>query len=485
MKINIFLLYYYNVRGCRLDMDITVIIPIYNVERYLEQCLKSVVDQSIPFDEVILVNDGSKDGSLLICEKYASKYTYFRLINQSNKGLSSARNIGVKKARCKYVMFLDSDDFLKPNTVLRLKSELRKLQIDAIFFDADIICEEGCKINKNIYDRSKTELDGRYMSGLDFFVECYPKNYVVSACLAVFKKSILFENNIFFPEGVYFEDNYFSFVFLNNANSIMYISEKLYLRRYRKNSITTSDFSEKKLVDYIIVGLLIWDKVMSLDLLKMKEIFFEYIDDYFGIVLQNYQLCLKKDIDLGKRTGLFLEQIVKKYIIILELHLNYIEDFSLFTKVLSNLNYIQIWNLGDGGYIEKIIRCVVEKQKKFYTKLLYELPLQEKVSVGIYGTGKHTKGLLELYRRLIGRIKCDLIFLDSYINDDGLYELNKIINYQKVDEKIQLVIISSFIYEKEMIQNIKSINNRIPLYRFYDNLKRDVFSEYEIFLKYC
>lgn len=467
-----------------MDMDITLIIPIYNVEKYLKQCLDSVVEQSMPFDEVILVNDGSDDGSLLICEKYILKYKYFKIINQDNKGLSVARNIGIRSAHSEYVMFLDSDDFLKSNTVHRLKDKLQKTQVDAVFFDADIICEEECRVAKNIYDRSKTELDGIYMKGWDFFTKCYPQNFVVSACLAVFKRAILLEKKIFFPEGLYFEDNYFTFVFLNYAHRIIYISERLYQRRYRKNSITTSDFSEKKFSNRIAVGLLIWNKIVDFGLLEWKEIFFEYIGDYFGMVLEDYQMCLKKSMMLGKSTKISLEEIVKEYLMLLELYLNNIKDFSLLCKALSNLEYIQTWSLEDRKYVRKIIKSVIEKQKKFYKDILCDLPLQKEITVGIYGTGNHTKGMLKIYRRLIGKIKCNLIFLDSYRND-GLYESKRIINYHKIDGTIQLVIISSFVYEKEMIDNIKSINKGIPIYRFYKNLTRDVFSEYENFLKYC
>ena len=101
-----------------MNVTITVIVPIYNVEKYLVECLESIASQTIAFDEVILINDGSTDKSLLICEKYVSKYSYFNLINQKNQGPSSARNQGLKHMTKEYVMFLDSDDFLDRKSVV-------------------------------------------------------------------------------------------------------------------------------------------------------------------------------------------------------------------------------------------------------------------------------------------------------------------------------------------------------------------------------
>lgn len=228
-----------------MDISISLIVPIYNVEKYLEQCLNSILEQSIQFDEVILINDGSNDNSLLICKTYVLKYKYFKLINQKNKGLSAARNIGIENASSKYLMFLDSDDFLRTDTVKQLKDELSKFSYDIIYFDADIHCEDEYYVNINNYDRSTTYLDRIDKSGWDFFSKCYPRSYIVSSCMAIYKKDMINSMKIRFPEGVYYEDNYFSFFLMIGAKHILYISEKLYQRRYRKDSITTSIYSEK------------------------------------------------------------------------------------------------------------------------------------------------------------------------------------------------------------------------------------------------
>ena len=102
------------------EYRVSVIIPVYNVERHLEGCLDSLCDQTINKDdiEVLLIDDGSTDNSNQICRMYESMYPFFKLIEKENAGVSTARNIGIDKARGKYLLFLDSDDMLSKNTIL-------------------------------------------------------------------------------------------------------------------------------------------------------------------------------------------------------------------------------------------------------------------------------------------------------------------------------------------------------------------------------
>ena len=204
-----------------MDIFISLIIPVYNVEDYLFQCLNSVINQIEAFDEVIIVNDGSTDHSKEICEKYVSRYKHFKLISQKNQGLSVARNRGINEASGDYIMFLDSDDYLRNDAVKILKEKLKETLFDMILFDADIFFDKTViKSKKNIYDRSLSGLDGKVMSGEEYFAKAYPENYIVSVCMAIYKSQLIKKEKIFFPEGLYFEDNYFSFVFLEHANKI-------------------------------------------------------------------------------------------------------------------------------------------------------------------------------------------------------------------------------------------------------------------------
>lgn len=471
-----------------MGINLTVIIPVYNVENYLVQCLNSVVGQTIPFDEVILVNDGSTDNSLAICRKYVSQYGYFKLIDQENQGLSLARNRGIELAISEYIMFLDSDDYLRLDTVKILKKKLMGFPYDAIFYDADIICEKEIHhIKKNIYDRSCAGLDGIRLSGWEYFVRCYPQNYVASACMAVYKKETIISSNIRFPEGLYFEDNYFTLMFICQARCVTHISEKLYQRRYRGNSITTSIYSERKFVDYIKCFLFSIDGICKIEqgvLIKLKEKLVEYVSDWCHNCFNNYDMCIQQNIKLSKNAIYFFDHMQEKYLWSLDkLFFDAsLLDLSVLNRILKIFQFMEFYKFENKKFIEGKMREIMGEEKRFYLNILKELPFNKICKVGVYGTGKHTEGLLNLFEKLMGRITCDLVFLDSK-KDNERYKRWKIINYQKIsDEKLEFIVISSFLYEEQMLRNIESIDVNIPVYTFYHTLKEDIFSGYEMFL---
>lgn len=478
--------------GRKEDITITLIIPVYNVALYLEQCLDSVVGQSIPFDEVILVNDGSTDNSSEICEYYISVYNYFKFINQENKGLSAARNKGMKYASSRYIMFLDSDDYLHKDTVKILKEKFQNREYDAIFFDSDIHLETDYNlVNRNIYDRSKASLDGKLMNGWDFFVKSYPRNYVVSACMAIYKRDMIIRAEIQFPEGRYYEDNYFTFAFINEAEQVIHISDKLYQRRYRDYSITVSEFSEKKFVDCIEVNRLVWKNICKgryETFPESRKLLLAFVSDQCIRSLKDYYLCVERRIVLSLEAEKLLRDMLGEYIEWLKvfgldvksLDLSELMRIQIVFSFISQLQLIQGINLS--CQIQKIVRL----QKRLYINVLKGLPFDKKVyRVGIFGTGKHTEGLISLYEKLIGKITCNLVFIDSR-RDNEIYGNKKIVNIQRIGELgLDLIVVSSFIYEQEMIQRIREIGSEIPVYTFYEKLNEDIFSNYKFFIENC
>lgn len=473
-----------------MEVSVALIIPVYNVEDYLVQCLDSVTKQIIPFDEVIIVNDGSTDHSLDICEKYISIYPYFRLICQENQGLSAARNRGLCDISSQYVMFLDSDDYLRSDTVKILKDKLRTIRYDAIFFDAEIFFDEALQVNKeNTYDRSLTGLDERVMSGEEYFFICYPENYIVSVSMAVYKSQLIKEKKILFPEGRYYEDNYFTFVFLKYANMVIHISEKLHNRRYRAGSIMLSDYSEKKLSDHIHIGLLIWEEIVKNKnklSLKAKELLLKYVSDYYNMVLDRYHFCEQSNILLGKNTNKDLESMAVRYGLMLELlqldRLNI--NLILLNQILTEIYYTKVYMKKDLKVQKSLIQYIVKNQKSVYFSLLKKFPFQiSGFKVGIYGTGKHTKGLLTIYEKLFGEITCDLFFIDSYKNEHYFWG-RTLVNYKDINSSMNFIVLSSFLYEQDMLDNLKSVIKDITIYRFYDKLEQDIFSGYENFIQY-
>ena len=151
---------------------VSVIVPIYNVKAYLKECLDSLERQTLNGIEVIMVNDGSTDGSELIAAEYSERNPNFRLLNRENGGLSAARNTGLESAQGKYVYFLDSDDFLADNAMELLYSKAESEDLDQVRFSAYIF-EDGTKDYKWVRDTDRTgyKFYGSYpdvMTGPDF-----------------------------------------------------------------------------------------------------------------------------------------------------------------------------------------------------------------------------------------------------------------------------------------------------------------------------
>ncbi len=227
-------------------MLFSVIIPVYNVEKYLRACLDSMLNQSFSCWEAICVNDGSTDGSAVILKEYAARDKRFRVVEQSNAGLSVARNIGMKHASGDYVLFLDSDDWLETNALETLAG---------IIDGEDMICFSG---------RRYLELDGRYLptdqleertyqSGMDYYNEnaLQHRDFAfVCVVLRLYKRSFLKENELRFKEGFFHEDNLFTPLACYYARIVKVINRSLYDYRVRDNSITTT-YNEKRLRDML------------------------------------------------------------------------------------------------------------------------------------------------------------------------------------------------------------------------------------------
>ena len=136
-------------------MLISVVLPIYNVEKYLKRCLESVVNQTYKNLEIILVNDGSTDSCLQICEEYAKCDNRIKLINKKNSGLGMARNTGIDNANGEYICFFDSDDYIKLDTIEKLYRKIEKEMPEIICFGFNRVSTDGKITDKNIPNMKK------------------------------------------------------------------------------------------------------------------------------------------------------------------------------------------------------------------------------------------------------------------------------------------------------------------------------------------
>lgn len=230
-------------------MIFSIIIPVYNVEAYLRECLDSVLAQTCADWEAICVNDGSTDCSLAILQEYASKEPRVHIIDQPNKGLSAARNAGIHAAKGEYIFLLDSDDWIVPDALERLSKRIN---------GQDMICFAGQKYNEQdqTYMPSDVLTPAIYSNGMAYYNENALKSYAfpfVCAVLRLYKRDFLLANNLFFTEGIYHEDNMFTPQACYYAHQVTVMSDALYIYRVRPESIMTS-FHPKRVADKVLIA---------------------------------------------------------------------------------------------------------------------------------------------------------------------------------------------------------------------------------------
>lgn len=226
------------------DIRVSVVIPVYNVEKYLRECVDSVLAQTHRCLEVILVDDGSPDRCGEICDEYAAADSRVTVIHQQNGGLSAARNTGMAAARGRYIMFLDSDDYIACDAVEALTAYAEKNRTDIVLFDADIYYDgfDGRSFH-NSYERDRTypAASGaamlRRLSESGEYSSCVP--------LQFFRTGLLKANGLCFYKGIIHEDELFTPVALVKAERVGHVRKMLYIRRQRNDSIMSSRESIK------------------------------------------------------------------------------------------------------------------------------------------------------------------------------------------------------------------------------------------------
>lgn len=221
-------------------MKISVIVPIYNVESYVRQCIQSILDQSIKDIEIILVNDGSTDNSICKIQDLIDTNNNIILINQENKGLSAARNTGLKYAKGKYIAFIDSDDYVDTFFLERLYSE-------AETYDLDVACGGYSKLVNNTITpklRKNELLKLGVIDGTTYLHKQFKLNdYRMEVWDDLYKRSFLMKYKLSFSNGLLHEDEDFTPSILLHAKRVKLVDSYGYIYRYRDNSIMNSKIS--------------------------------------------------------------------------------------------------------------------------------------------------------------------------------------------------------------------------------------------------
>lgn len=222
--------------------EISIIVPVYNVEKYLENCIESILNQTFKDFELILVDDGSTDNSCKICDIYEKKDSRIKVIHKNNGGLSSARNAGLDIACGKYVGFIDSDDSIHPRMYEILYDLIKK-------YESDISC---CNYKK-IYDIFKDEyenvnsLEVIEMSNIEAIKNLYDKEIgvkLVIACNKLYRKNLF--DKIRYKVGRLHEDEFMAHRILYNSKKITYVDNELYYYLQRDGSIMSKKTYKRK-----------------------------------------------------------------------------------------------------------------------------------------------------------------------------------------------------------------------------------------------
>ena len=226
-----------------MGVKVSIIVPVYNVEQYLDKCINSILNQTFRDFELILVDDGSTDNSGDICDKYKKIDNRITVIHKKNAGLSSARNTGLKYSKGEYIGFIDSDDYIDKDMYNKLYNVCKENNCDIS------VCKFGHEIDGK-YIRTQEDQYVKIMNNHEGMEELFKGIlYRFSSCNKLYKATVFKE--ITFPEGRIHEDLSTTYRLFSNANKIAYINYIGYIYVKRSNSILTSSYSNKRLDAFI------------------------------------------------------------------------------------------------------------------------------------------------------------------------------------------------------------------------------------------
>lgn len=264
---------------------LSIIVPVYNVELWLHRCVDSILNQDLPSEnyEIVLVDDGSQDGSSQICDDYAAAHPKLvRVIHQHNKGLSGARNTGIKESVGKYVMFVDSDDYIKTDVIGKLIEEAESKITDMLYYDFNVVNQ-----NNDIHEyKQKRVLGSNIMSGEEYVLK---GGEVGSACKSIYLKELIERTKVLFIEGITHEDVAFNLQIIPYANRIAYFEGPVYYYWQEGESITRTTSVrkiQKNILSDIVVAFIGKKKSMELSGNIAKEYLKITSSIVTGVVIQ-------------------------------------------------------------------------------------------------------------------------------------------------------------------------------------------------------
>lgn len=433
----------------------SIIIPVYNVAKYLSQCLDSVIKQTLKDIEIICIDDGSTDGSLEILEQYEQKDKRIQVLVQENSGQGSARNKGLKLAKGKYIQFLDSDDFLEPNCCKRMFDIMEDKQTDVGCFSCHVLYET---------QQARKNEDMEYFKikhlGLNLVTSKLALSLDVNCWNKIFRKSFLDENGIYFPEKLHFEDVAFFWYWLSKAKTIYGLNEKLMFYRRREKSFVNNIFEKKSpyMLDSCKVNSLIYDYLKQNNKLKeYSSAFIEYCTNKVDWQLNNIATWnIKQKQKIIDETANLLEKF-------------YSQDITLPNNIQQKVNQL----ISRNYYAYKCAKTTDEIDVKPYF-------VQKNVPV-VFATDKNyvsalSVALQSLVMNINKENNYDIIILYSQ-----LYDYQKRMLYNIVDRyknvSLRFVNMDEYIAEYGLDKLLHI--NHITTAAYYRLLASSIFSNYD------
>ena len=270
------------------SIKLSIIVPIYNMERYLNRCLDSLVNQTLKDIEIILINDGSKDGSQSIIDDYTRKYNK-KIISYTNKnqGISKTRNFGIEKAQGEYVAFVDSDDFVETSMFEKMYKKAQKENLDIVVCDYYNYYDQAKKIiPEKIINFKNTNV----LSNLELLFKINP-----SPGNKIYNRSLILGSKYRFPENIKYEDLGYIPILLTEANKIGKINEPLNYYLIRNNSETTT--VDKRVYDIFKILDILFGYFKSKKIEQTEEVEYLFI---YKLTTYNIQQRNNKDKNVKK-----------------------------------------------------------------------------------------------------------------------------------------------------------------------------------------
>lgn len=235
-------------------IKVSVVIPVYNTEKYVREAVESIMCQSLEELEIIIINDGSTDGSLDIVEELKKTDNRIQIYSQANQGQSTARNVGISCAHGKYIYFMDSDDLLEKDALEVCYFQCEEEQLDFVFFDALSFFDDNVEYTPTLNYKHTDKFKSRVYTGSEAFkIQLQNKEYTPSPCLNLICKNVLEKHHLLFYSGIIHEDQLFTTLLYLQAKRTACVKRAFFHRRMRANSTMTSKFAFRNLEGYLVV----------------------------------------------------------------------------------------------------------------------------------------------------------------------------------------------------------------------------------------